>query len=72
MRAWQALRDLEDFPMARYPHDVFLGRAWELRSNFSASDAVDVALTEGLDAVLLTTDGRMASAPGHSAKVEGV
>jgi predicted nucleic acid-binding protein len=69
-RARQALQDLADLPCERYPHDFLLVRAWELRENLTAYDAVYVALAEILGATLLTTDGRISRAPGHSASVE--
>jgi predicted nucleic acid-binding protein len=69
-RARQALVDLADLPWERYPHDLLLPRAWELRENLTAYDGVYVALTEVLAATLLTADGRIARAPGHSALVE--
>ena len=71
-RAEEALEDLEDMPLRRYPHDFLISRVWELRATLTASDAVYVALAELLDAPLLTCDGKMASASGHSAKVEVV
>jgi len=54
----------------RYPHDVLLPRIWELRHNVTAYDAAYLALAEGLDAPLLTGDGRLVDAPGHTARVE--
>jgi predicted nucleic acid-binding protein len=69
-RARQALDDFAALPISRYPHDVLLPRVWALRNNFSAYDAVYVALTEGLDAVLLTCDRRLANAHGHRARIE--
>ncbi|MFQ5914889.1 MAG: type II toxin-antitoxin system VapC family toxin [Nitrospinota bacterium] len=38
-RGLQALEDLADFPVTRYPHDLFLPRIWELRHNVTAYDA---------------------------------
>jgi len=64
------LADLADFPLRRYPHDILLPRVWELRRNLTAYDAVYVALAEALDATLLTSDKRLAAAPGHHARVE--
>ena len=50
---------------------VFLSLGvWQLRRNTTAYDAVYLALAEALDAPLLTRDQRMASAPGHRAKVD--
>lgn len=69
-RAEEALRDLLDLPLIRYPHDPFLSRIWSLRHNLTAYDAAFVALAELLGAPLLTRDRRLASARGHSAKVE--
>lgn len=61
-RGLEALADLADLPMRRYPHHLFLTRLWELRNNFTAYDAAYVALAEALDAPLLTRDRRLASA----------
>ncbi len=66
-RAAQAIEDFLDFPLIRYSHEPFLSRIWELRENFTAYDAVYVALAEVLNAPLVTCDARLASAPGHSA-----
>jgi predicted nucleic acid-binding protein len=69
-RCREALSDLPDFPLHRYPHDVLLPRVWELRHNLTAYDAVYVALAEVLDAPLLTRDRRLATASGHRARVD--
>ena len=45
-------------------------RAWGLRTNFSAYDALDGALAEQLDAPLVTADARLARAPGLRCVVE--
>ena len=65
-----ALTDLIDLPLTRYPHDFLLARAWELRHNLTAYDAVYVALAEVLDAPLLTRDGRLSRASEHRARIE--
>jgi predicted nucleic acid-binding protein len=70
VRARQALKDLADLPIERYPHELLLPRIWTLRENLTAYDAAYVVLAEILDATLLTRDGRIARAPGHAAKVE--
>lgn len=70
LRGQEALQDLLDLVVTRYPHDVFLQRAWELRDNLTAYDAVYVALAEALGAPLVTCDGKLAAAPGHDARVE--
>lgn len=61
-RGGAALADLADFPIRRYSHDFLLRRVWSLRRNFTAYDAVYVALAEALDARLLTRDQRLAAA----------
>lgn len=71
-RGLQALRDLSEFPISRYPHDLFLSRIWELRHSVTAYDAVYLALAEALPAPLLTRDRKLANATGHRAKVEVV
>jgi predicted nucleic acid-binding protein len=69
-RARQALDDLMDLPLERYPHELLLPRVWELRGNLTAYDAVYVALAEALGATLLTFDARLLRAPGHVARIE--
>jgi len=61
-RADQALQDLLDLRVTRYPHFVFLSRIWQLRNNLSAYDAAYVSLSEKLGATLITRDTRLASA----------
>ncbi len=69
-RASQAIQDLLDLRLTRYPHFVLLDRVWQLRNNLSAYDAAYVALAEQLDAPLLSRDSRLSSAPGHAAHIE--
>jgi predicted nucleic acid-binding protein len=69
-RAEQALEDLADLSLIRYPHDWLLDRIWELRHNLTAYDATYVALAEALDMPLVTCDSRIKDAPGHDARVE--
>ncbi len=71
-RGRAALTDLADFPIRRYPHDVLLPRVWDLREDLTAYDAVYVALAEGLDAILVTRDRRLARASGVRARIEVV
>ena len=68
-RAQQALWDLVHVQCVRHEPYPFLPRIWELRDNLSAYDAVYVALAEFLGATLVTTDSKLASAPGHRARV---
>ncbi|MGZ4242569.1 MAG: type II toxin-antitoxin system VapC family toxin [Actinomycetota bacterium] len=59
-RASEALVDFCDLPLTRHGHQTLLPRILELRDNFTAYDAAYVALTEGLEAQLLTADQRLA------------
>jgi predicted nucleic acid-binding protein len=69
-RAAEALRALGDLGLARYEHGPLLARAWELRRNCTAYDAVYLALAEALEAPLLTLDAGLATVPGMRAAVE--
>ena len=71
-RAEEAIEDLTLFQLRRHAHVDLLGRAWELRNNITAYDAVYVALAEALDAPLVTCDGRLGATPEHAARVEVV
>jgi predicted nucleic acid-binding protein len=69
-RADEALRDLLDLRITRYPHLVLLPRIWQLRHNLSAYDAAYIVLAEKLGAALITRDARLAAASGHAAAIE--
>jgi predicted nucleic acid-binding protein len=69
-RADQAIHDLLDLRVTRYPHFIFLPRIWRLRHNLSAYDAAYVVLTEKLGATLITRDARLASAFARGVSVE--
>jgi len=71
-RGVEALADFADMPIRRHAHDWLLERAWELRDNLTAYDAVYVALAEALPAPLITCDGRIARAAGVRARVEAL
>lgn len=69
-RGAEALSDVAELRLRRYPHLPLLPRIWELRENLSAFDAAYVALAEALDAPLVTSDAALARAPGHHARIE--
>jgi predicted nucleic acid-binding protein len=69
-RAADAIADLADLDMHRHAHLDLLGRAWKLRENVTAYDAMYVALAEALDAALVTCDKPLAKAAGHRARIE--
>jgi predicted nucleic acid-binding protein len=68
-RAEEALGDLRTLRIVRWEHQPLLDRAWTLRHNLSAYDALYIALAEGLEVPLVTADRRLAAAPGHGAEV---
>jgi predicted nucleic acid-binding protein len=70
--AAQALEDLEAWPGERFGHRFLLARAWQLRDTVRGWDAMYVALAEALDAVLLTTDARLAAAIGPTCPVQAI
>lgn len=64
-RAGEAIADLLDLPIERYPHDILVPRVWALRENFSAYDASYIAVAEAVadePVPLLTADARLAKA----------
>jgi predicted nucleic acid-binding protein len=70
-RAEDALTDLADLPLTRWPSgDGLRRRSLALRDNLSAYDAAYVALAEALACPLITRDGRLGRARGHDAAVE--
>lgn len=68
-RGAEALTDLADFPLTRYPHFVLLTRIWQMRHGLTAYDAAYLALAEALDAPLVTRDRALARA-GSGVRVE--
>lgn len=59
--------------ITRFPADWLRARMWALRHNVSGYDATYVALAEGIAATaLVTTDARLARAPGVVCNVEMV
>ncbi len=66
-----ALGGFLDLALTRFPADWLRPRMWELRHDLSAYDATYVALTEMTTATaLLTTDARLAAAPGPECHIE--
>lgn len=70
--AAQAVEDLEAWPGERFGHRLLLPRAWELRDTVRGWDAMYVVLAEILEAVLITTDRRLAAAPGPTCRIEAL
>ncbi len=68
-RARLALDDFLGLRIRRYPSTRLLERIFELRNNLTPYDAAYVALAEALDAPLVTTDRRLATATGHTAEI---
>ena len=69
-RAEEAIADLIDLDLHRHAHLDLLDRAWKLRDNISAYDAMYVALAEAIEAPIITCDSPLAKAPGHRARIE--
>ncbi|MGF1667466.1 MAG: type II toxin-antitoxin system VapC family toxin [Acidimicrobiia bacterium] len=70
-QATVALSGFTRLALTRFPGDWLRPRMWELRHNLSAYDATYVALAEMTAATsLLTTDIRLAHAPGVTCTVE--
>ena len=70
----QGMNALDGFTrlsLTRFPADWLRPRMWALRHNLSAYDATYVALAEMIGATaLLTTDTRLANAPGVNCHIE--
>lgn len=66
-----AVEGFSDLEMTRFPGDWLRSRMWVLRHNLSGYDATYVALAEATSATaLLTTDARLARAPGVECRIE--
>jgi predicted nucleic acid-binding protein len=68
--ALQALTIAHQLGLRRHASRTLWLRAWELRLNLSAYDALYVALAEQLQVPVLTADARLARAPGLRCGVE--
>jgi predicted nucleic acid-binding protein len=63
-RAADVRTDVAAMAITRYGHEPLVDRAWALRHNLTACDAVFIALSEALEVPLVTCDTRLAAAPG--------
>jgi predicted nucleic acid-binding protein len=68
-RAREMLADYAGLRIVRHPMQPLQSRAFELRDNLTAYEAMYIALAESLGLPLLTDDGKLSAAPGHSADV---
>lgn len=71
-RSREAARALLDLPIARYPTLSLLERAWTLRHNFSAYDAMYVALAEALETSVVTADAHLARAISDHSRARAI
>ncbi len=69
-RAAGALEDLGDLRIGLFPSMPLRGRAWELRHNLTAADALFTALAERLGEPLATKDRRLAAAAREHTDIE--
>lgn len=69
-RVAAAVERLGELDLRRHRHGPLLQRIWSWRANLTAYDAAYVTLAEVLGGPLLTTDTRMANAPGLTVPVE--
>lgn len=60
-RAAGAVEDLGDLPIALFPCLALRQRAWALRHNFTAADALFIALAEQMNEPLATKDSALAA-----------
>jgi predicted nucleic acid-binding protein len=63
-RALQAVEDLLDAPLRRFPTLELLPTVWKLRANVTSYDACYVALARELGCALVTADRKLSRAPG--------
>lgn len=68
-RARTMLDRYQGLHITRHPMQPMQLRAHELRNNFTAYDAMYVALAEALELPLLTDDAKFAEAAGHRARI---
>lgn len=68
-RALEMLDDYAGLRIVRHAMQPLQGRVFELRHNFTAYDAMYIALAEVLGMPLLTDDRKFDGAPGHRAEI---
>ena len=62
-RASQAVEDLLDAPLRRFPTLELVATAWTMRANVTSYDACYVALARELNCALVTADRKLSRAP---------
>ena len=62
LTAHRALGELQELAVMTLPVEALLSEAWRVRHNFSAYDALYVALARGTGNQLITLDRRLAAA----------
>jgi predicted nucleic acid-binding protein len=68
-RAAGAVEDLGDLPIELFPSLPLCQRAWSLRDNFTAAEALFIALAEQLNEPLATKDGALAAEAAKHANI---
>jgi predicted nucleic acid-binding protein len=71
-RAAAAIEDLSDFRIDLFPSMPLRNRAWELRENMAAADALFVALAEQLGEPLATKDRALSAAAHDQTAIETI
>jgi predicted nucleic acid-binding protein len=71
-RAAAGIEDLSDFRIGLFPSMPLRNRAWELRENMAAADALFVALAEQLGEPLATKDRSLARAARDHTGIETI
>jgi predicted nucleic acid-binding protein len=69
-RAGEMVEDFLGLRIVRHPMPPLLPRVIELRDNFTAYDALYVALAEALRLPVLTADAKFARTAGHRADIQ--